>query len=116
RRWRAVCFAEMSAPLFIVDAFTRTPFAGNPAAVVLLDRAREPGWMQSVAAEMNLSETAFALASAEDRYTLRWFTPTNEVPFCGHATLATGAVLHLEGRVRSQRVTFDTKSGPLHVD
>ena len=72
--------------------------------------------MQAVAAEMNLSETAFAVANAEDRYALRWFTPTNEVPLCGHATLATGAVLFGEGRIRSSRVTFETKSGALHVE
>jgi PhzF family phenazine biosynthesis protein len=106
----------MTLPLFVVDAFTRAPFSGNPAAVVLLDRARTPEWMQSVAAEMNLSETAFAAKTTEDHHALRWFTPTNEVPLCGHATLATGAVLFAEGRVRSSRVTFETASGALHVD
>lgn len=106
----------MPLPLFVVDAFTPAPFSGNPAAVVLLDFAREPKWMQAVAAEMNLSETAFAVRIAEDRYGLRWFTPTSEIPLCGHATLATGAILHGEGLVRSTRVTFDTASGPLHVD
>jgi PhzF family phenazine biosynthesis protein len=65
---------------------------------------------------MNLSETAFAAPNAEDRYALRWFTPTNEVLLCGHATLATGAVLFAEGRVRSSRVTFETASGELHVE
>jgi PhzF family phenazine biosynthesis protein len=106
----------MSLPLFVVDAFTRAPFSGNPAAVVLLDRPRAPAWMLSVAAEMNLSETAFAARNAEDLYALRWFTPTHEVPLCGHATLATGAVLFAEGRVRSSRVTFETASGALHVE
>ncbi|GAC1371710.1 MAG: PhzF family phenazine biosynthesis protein [Polyangiales bacterium] len=106
----------MPLPLFVVDAFTDVPFAGNPAAVVLLERAAEPAWMQSVAAEMNLSETAFAFPLGEDRYALRWFTPTSEIPLCGHATLATGAVLHREGRVIGERVTFETASGALHVD
>ena len=106
----------MPLPLFVVDAFTDVPFAGNPAAVVLLERAVEPAWMQSVAAEMNLSETAFAFAIGEDRYALRWFTPTREIPLCGHATLATGAVLHREGQVNGTRVTFETASGALHVD
>ena len=71
-----------------VDAFTDTPFKGNPAAVCVLDRAVDKTWMQSVAAEMNLSETAFVLKQ-EDDFNLRWFTPTTEVPLCGHATLAT---------------------------
>jgi len=106
----------MPLPLFVVDAFASAPFRGNPAAVVLLDGERPVAWMQSVAAEMNLSETAFPVRSAEDRYALRWFTPTNEVPLCGHATLATAAVLFGEGRVRSSRVTFETASGALHVE
>src|SRR5262249_27154441 len=116
-RARLGAYAErMSLPLFVVDAFTRAPFSGNPAAVVLLDRPRTPQWMQSVAAEMNLSETAFGAANAEDHYALRWFTPASEIPLCGHATLATGAVLFAEGRVRSSRVTFETASGALHVE
>lgn len=106
----------MAQPLYVVDAFSDRCFAGNPAAVVLLDAPRDPAWMQRVAAEMNLSETAFPVRIADDRYALRWFTPTNEVPLCGHATLATAAVLLEERVVDSSRVTFETASGPLHVE
>src|SRR5436190_16810243 len=77
----------MSVPLFWVDAFTERPFAGNPAAVCLLDAPCDDARLQSIAAEMNLSETAFLYPQA-DGYQLRWFTPTVEVPLCGHATLA----------------------------
>ena len=82
----------MSLPLFQVDAFTAEPFRGNPAAVVLLDHERPDVWMQHVAAEMNLAETAFLLP-AGTRWALRWFTPTVEVELCGHATLASSHVL-----------------------
>jgi PhzF family phenazine biosynthesis protein len=97
----------------VVDAFTDRPFAGNPAAVVLLDGAEFPdeGWMRRVAAEVNLSETAFAhpLAGSPDAdYALRWFTPAVEVALCGHATLATAHVLRAAGVVR-----FATLSGVL---
>jgi PhzF family phenazine biosynthesis protein len=102
-------------PLFHVDAFTPVPFAGNPAAVVLLEAAREPAWMQHVAAEMNLSETAFVVPLEGARFGLRWFTPTHEVPLCGHATLASYAALHAEGKA-PPRATFETASGPLHVE
>ncbi|WP_283135383.1 PhzF family phenazine biosynthesis protein [Rhizohabitans arisaemae] len=94
--------------LFIVDAFADRPFTGNPAAVCLLDREIDDGRMQAIAAEMNLSETAFLLG---DR--LRWFTPKAEVALCGHATLATGHVLFEEGV--DGRVRFQTLSGGLTV-
>jgi PhzF family phenazine biosynthesis protein len=106
----------VSWPLFQVDAFTAEPFAGNPAAVCLLeDGAADPGWMQLVAAEMNLSETAFLVpGDGPDAYGLRWFTPTVEVELCGHATLASAHVLWTEGRVPAgQPIRFDTASGPL---
>ena len=77
----------MTTVLHIVDAFTSEPFAGNPAAVCLSERPIESARCQQIAAEMNLSETAF-LSPREDGYALRWFTPTVEVPICGHATLA----------------------------
>ena len=102
-------------PLLHVDAFTDVAFAGNPAAVVLLDCAREPSWMQQVAAEMNLSETAFVVPLEGARFGLRWFTPTHEVPLCGHATLAAYAALVAEGKAPT-RATFETASGPLHVE
>src|SRR5262245_40657788 len=96
-----------------VDAFTDTPFAGNPAAVCLLPTPRDEGWMQSVAREMNLSETAFLVPQA-DGYALRWFTPTVEVALCGHATLASAHVLwETERARRDQTIRFHTKSGRL---
>jgi predicted PhzF superfamily epimerase YddE/YHI9 len=105
----------VSWPLYQVDAFTAEPFAGNPAAVCLLERDEDPAWMQRVAAEMNLSETAFLRPAAEaGRYRLRWFTPTVEVELCGHATLASAHVLWSEGLAGAgQPVRFDTASGPL---
>src|SRR2546425_11730929 len=75
-----------------VDAFTNRPFAGNPAAVCVLPGPRDDAWMQAVASEMNLSETAF-LHREDDAWRLRWFTPTVEVALCGHATLASAHVL-----------------------
>lgn len=88
----------MPLPIFQVDAFAARPFTGNPAAVCLLDAPAEEAWMQSVAAEMNLSETAF-VAPREDGFALRWFTPVVEVELCGHATLAAAHVLWEEGRL-----------------
>ena len=103
----------MATPLFQVDAFAARPFAGNPAAVCLLERAAEPEWMQSVAAEMNLSETAFIMPRGED-FDLRWFTPTTEVDLCGHATLASAHVLWELGRLGPEATaTFHTHSGKL---
>jgi predicted PhzF superfamily epimerase YddE/YHI9 len=107
----------LTQPLFCVDAFAAEPFAGNPAAVCLLDAEADPGWMQRVAAEMNLSETAFLVPGAEaGGYGLRWFTPTVEVELCGHATLASAHVLWTEGRVEAGRpIRFDTASGHLQA-
>lgn len=99
-----------------VDAFTDTPFAGNPAAVCLLPAERDEGWMQSVAREMNLSETAFLVRQA-DGFALRWFTPAVEVALCGHATLASAHVLWEEGHLpATQQARFHTKSGLLTGD
>ena len=101
-------------PLYQVDAFTTTPFAGNPAAVCLLRDSREPDWMQAVAGEMNLSETAFLRPQPEGAFRLRWFTPTHEVELCGHATLAAAHVLWSEGIAsEAAPVHFDTTSGRL---
>lgn len=99
-------------PFFQVDAFADRPFTGNPAAVMPLDRWLPEGTMQSIAAENNLSETAFTVPSEDEGtdYELRWFTPAVEVPLCGHATLAAAHVL-LKGR----RIRFATKSGILTV-
>lgn len=96
----------------VVDAFTDRPFAGNPAGVCLLDAWREDAWMQSVATELNLSETAFAVARADGDWELRWFTPAVEVDLCGHATLATVHALHADGLV-PDAVRFHTRSGVL---
>ena len=99
----------------IVDAFTDRPFSGNPAGVLLLDSFPEDSWLQKVAAEVNLSETAFAHplpAGGDADWALRWFTPTTEVDMCGHATLATAHVLHTTGTA-SGTVRFATRSGVL---
>src|SRR5262249_472863 len=98
-------------PLFVVDAFTARPFAGNPAAVCLLDGPRPDDWMQSLAAEMNLSETAFLLPEG-DGWRLRWMTPRVEVDLCGHATLASAHVLWWERRA-DPLVRFRPRSGQL---
>jgi PhzF family phenazine biosynthesis protein len=96
-----------------VDAFTDTPFAGNPAAVCVLPAPQNDRWMQQVAQEMNLSETAF-LIKQDDGFNLRWFTPAVEVPLCGHATLASAHVLWSEGYLSTYDVArFHTKSGLL---
>ncbi|MCI4331953.1 MAG: PhzF family phenazine biosynthesis protein [Thermoplasmata archaeon] len=107
-------------PLYIVDAFTSTPFHGNPAAVCLLRKEYDDPVLQAVAAEMNLSETAFLRTEGDDlfmaeRFSLRWFTPMAEVPLCGHATLASAKVLFDELGIAAPTVTFDTLSGPLQA-
>jgi PhzF family phenazine biosynthesis protein len=99
--------------LLQIDAFTDTPFRGNPAAVCLLDRERDAEWMQNVAAEMNLSETAFLLPRS-DGWSLRWFTPAVEVALCGHATLASAHALWEERLLpASETARFHTQSGLL---
>lgn len=106
----------MSIPLFHVDAFTEAAFGGNPAAVCLLDRPATAEWMQSVAREMNLSETAFLVPGAE-RFDLRWFTPVLEVDLCGHATLASAHVLWETGTVEEGTpIEFSTRSGVLAAE
>jgi PhzF family phenazine biosynthesis protein len=103
----------MGLPLFQVDAFADGLFSGNPAAVCLLERPADEGWMQRVAGEMNLSETAF-LHPEEGGYRLRWFTPAAEVKLCGHATLASAHVLWEAGRLRpDEPARFHTRSGLL---
>jgi PhzF family phenazine biosynthesis protein len=112
--------ADMDDPqsgltIWQVDAFTDQPFAGNPAAVVVLEKAADAGWMQKVGREMNLSETAF-LHPENDGWRLRWFTPKVEVALCGHATLAAAHVLFEEGFLAAdQPAAFQTLSGPLTV-
>jgi PhzF family phenazine biosynthesis protein len=100
--------------LYQVDAFTDTAFAGNPAAVCLLATERPTGWMRKVAAEMALSETAFLRPHPDGGYRLRWFTPTDEVALCGHATLASAHVLWSDGLLAADApARFNTQSGPL---
>jgi PhzF family phenazine biosynthesis protein len=105
----------MSQRITQVDAFTDRRFSGNPAAVCVLPEARDAHWMQDVAAEMNLSETAFVVPiGGQDRFHLRWFTPNSEVDLCGHATLATAHVLWEEGHVPAGAACrFETLSGLL---
>ena len=103
----------MSQSIVQVDAFTSEPFAGNPAAVCVLERPAEPAWMLNVAREMNLAETAF-LVPRPDGFELRWFTPTVEIDLCGHATLASAHVLWETGRLPSRETArFHTRSGLL---
>jgi predicted PhzF superfamily epimerase YddE/YHI9 len=102
--------------LWQVDAFASRPFAGNPAAVCPLDRWLPADTMQAIAAENNLSETAFFVRRSDGEFDLRWFTPKTEVDLCGHATLASGAVLMQELEPSRRRVVFHTKSGPLIVE
>ncbi len=103
----------MGIPIFQVDAFTEEPFKGNPAGVCLLRGPAEAGWMQKVAAEMNLAETAFPLPEG-DGFRLRWFTPKVEVKLCGHATLATAHILWERGVLAPDReARFETLSGRL---
>ena len=104
----------MRAPIFQVDAFTTRRFAGNPAAVMPLQSFLPDTTLQSIAAENNLSETAFVVPEAGD-YQLRWFTPATEVPLCGHATLASSAVVMRKLEPGRTQVVFHTASGPLTV-
>lgn len=97
-----------------VDAFTDKPFAGNPAAVCMLTKWRGDAWLQAVAAEMNLSETAFLVRRSGGDFDLRWFTPTTEVALCGHATLASAHVLWSYNILEPDReARFHTQSGLL---
>ena len=104
-----------SKPIFLahVDSFTAEPFAGNPAGVCVLPAAQPDEWMQAIAREMNLSETAFLLRES-DGWRLRWFTPAVEVDLCGHATLASAHILWQVGLLQPGNVAcFFTRSGEL---
>uniref|UniRef100_A0A8C2L425 Phenazine biosynthesis-like protein domain containing 2 n=1 Tax=Cyprinus carpio TaxID=7962 RepID=A0A8C2L425_CYPCA len=111
----------MEIPVFTVDAFTNVPFKGNPAAVCLIENELRDDLYQSIAAEMNLSETAFITKrnsmdfSSGARFALRWFSPQNEVPLCGHATLASAAVLFYMKKNANPVLVFETLSGELYV-
>lgn len=103
-------------PFCQVDAFTDKPFGGNPAAVCLLPASRDATWLQLVAREMNLAETAFMVRRGAE-YDLRWFTPSTEVDLCGHATIASAHVLWEEGHLPAgQTARFHTRSGLLAAD
>src|ERR671932_424404 len=104
----------MQIPIYQVDAFTSRLFAGNPAAVCPLEAWLPDDLLQSIAAENNLSETAFFVAE-DGGYRLRWFTPGCEVDLCGHATLATAHILFTELNSPEQALSFETKSGTLIV-
>ena len=99
------------------DAFMSKPFGGNPAAVCLLPHPADKSWMQRVAREMNLSETAFLVRRDDGEFDLRWFTPTVEIDLCGHGTLASAHVLWEEGHLEpTPPATFHTLSGPLSAN
>ncbi|HEX3144709.1 MAG TPA: PhzF family phenazine biosynthesis protein [Pyrinomonadaceae bacterium] len=104
----------MRAPIFQIDAFTTRRFGGNPAAVMVLTEFPADELMQAIAAENNLAETAFLVRHGAD-YCLRWFTPKVEVPLCGHATLASAAVVMERLEPARRRVVFKSPSGPLTV-
>lgn len=104
----------MKIPCYIVDAFASKPFQGNPAAVCPLKTWLSDATMQNIAAENNLSETAFFVPRGEE-YDLRWFTPTLEIDLCGHATVASAFVLFTELGQRGNAIRFHSKSGPLAV-
>lgn len=105
----------MRTPIFQIDAFTTRRFAGNPAAVIPMDRFLDDATLQAIAAENNLAETAFLVPEGGD-YRLRWFTPTVEVPLCGHATLASAAAVMERLELGRDKVIFHTASGPLMVN
>ncbi len=106
----------MRLPIYQIDAFTGSVFKGNPAAVMPLETWLENGILQAIATENNLSETAFFCPAKEDGvFELRWFTPTVEVPLCGHATLASAFVLMTETNRDLDQVAFETRSGRLTV-
>lgn len=104
----------MRTPIFQIDAFTTRRYAGNPAAVMPMDRFLDDAVLQAIAAENNLAETAFLVPEGGD-YRLRWFTPTTEVPLCGHATLASSAVVMERLEPGRRQVIFHSASGPLTV-
>ena len=104
----------MKLPIYVLDAFTSEVFRGNPAAVVVSERALPVDLMQAIAAENNLAETAFVVPQGSI-FTIRWFTPTVEIDLCGHATLAAAAALRKFGHTASDVIDFTCASGPLTV-
>lgn len=102
-----------SLTFWLVDAFTAQPFKGNPAGVCVVDNFFDDNLLQNIASEFNWSETAFAKKLAPSHYHLRWFSPKDECPLCGHATLATAHLLWEKGFCTEDTILFDTLSGPL---
>src|SRR4029453_4832458 len=120
KTWRGISIRgigyglDMTLPFLQIDAFTSEPFAGNPAAVVPLPAKADENWMRRVAAEMNLSETAFLVRRPDGSYDLRWFTPTVEIDLCGHATLASAHALWQRGDLApGEGARFHTRGGLL---
>lgn len=105
----------MNLPLYVVDAFTDKQFAGNPAAVVPLETWLDDKTMQNIAAENNLSETAFFVKTG-DRYRIRWFTPASEIDLCGHATLGSSFIIKNYLDKSAEKLFFDSRSGELIVE
>lgn len=101
--------------IFQVDAFTDKPFRGNPAGVMIVSKETHSGWMQNMALEMNLSETAFVIPQVGS-FDIRYFTPSVEVPLCGHATLASAHILFEEGIAKTgEEIIFNAKGGKLKI-
>ena len=104
-------------PIFTVDAFTDIPYSGNPNGVCILDKIMPDKWMQNVAEELKLSDTAFLLKKGHAEYDLRWFTPELEVDLCGSATLASAHILWELGIIeKDESIVFNTKSGILSAE
>lgn len=101
----------MAIPISVVDAFSERPFRGNPAGVCLPPQVRDTAWMQAVASEVNLAETAFLRPRGPGEFDLRWFTPLVEVDLCGHATLASAHRLWEDGLAGEGVIRFHTRSG-----
>ncbi|MCX7338561.1 MAG: PhzF family phenazine biosynthesis protein [Alphaproteobacteria bacterium] len=99
--------------IWLVDAFTNTPFQGNPAGVCLVQSFPSTDFMQNIAAEMNWSQTAFVEQKSDTHFHIRWFSPRDEAPICGHATLASAHVLWEQKIARTNLITFDSLGGPL---
>jgi len=101
--------------IYQVDAFTSEPFRGNPAGVCMLEKEMPDEWMQNIAAEMHVSETAF-IFGGKDEYKIRFFTPTSEIPLCGHATLSSAHIMFETGIVKkNETITFSSKAGILKI-
>ncbi|MFC2107803.1 PhzF family phenazine biosynthesis protein [Bacteroidota bacterium] len=107
---------HMNIPIYQVDAFSDTPFGGNPAAVCILDSWLADDVMQKIGQENNLSETAFIVRKSNAEYEIRWFTPSTEINLCGHATLASAYVVFHFIDKNIDKVSFNSKSGVLSVD